>query len=100
MLPLKPHEMAGQALLLLSDYSSYMTGGEYFVDGLVFHPLYACPALICQTEDSSSGDSIQSLLVQGHNFPRTVFEIIVNYKALQTIRIVRSTQNRKGALKV
>ena len=27
--------MTGQALLLLSDYASYMTGGEYFVDGLV-----------------------------------------------------------------
>lgn len=36
-LPLKrfaePEEMTGQALLLLSDYASYMTGGEYFVDG-------------------------------------------------------------------
>ncbi|KAF9484230.1 NADP-dependent mannitol dehydrogenase MtDH [Pholiota conissans] len=29
----EPHEMVGQALLLLSDYASYMTGGEYFVDG-------------------------------------------------------------------
>lgn len=29
----EPHEMAGQALLLLSEHSSYMTGGEYFVDG-------------------------------------------------------------------
>jgi len=29
----EPHEMAGQTVLLLSDYSSYMTGGEYFVDG-------------------------------------------------------------------
>jgi len=29
----EPHEMAGQALLLLSDHASYMTGGEYFVDG-------------------------------------------------------------------
>lgn len=27
--------MAGQALLLLSDHASYMTGGEYFVDGSV-----------------------------------------------------------------
>ncbi|KAF7976925.1 hypothetical protein HWV62_5332 [Athelia sp. TMB] len=38
-LPLKrfaePEEMAGQALLLLSDHASYMTGGEYFVDGYV-----------------------------------------------------------------
>ncbi|KAF8634994.1 hypothetical protein AX15_000609 [Amanita polypyramis BW_CC] len=36
-LPLKrfaePEEMTGQAMLLLSDASSYMTGGEYFVDG-------------------------------------------------------------------
>ncbi|KAK2462556.1 hypothetical protein APHAL10511_005526 [Amanita phalloides] len=36
-LPLKrfaePHEMTGQALLLLSDHATYMTGGEYFVDG-------------------------------------------------------------------
>jgi len=36
-LPLKrfaePHEITGQALLLLSDHASYMTGGEYFVDG-------------------------------------------------------------------
>ncbi|KAJ2912669.1 hypothetical protein MD484_g7735, partial [Candolleomyces efflorescens] len=36
-LPLKrfaePDEMTGQALLLLSDHASYMTGGEYFVDG-------------------------------------------------------------------
>ncbi|CCM02002.1 uncharacterized protein FIBRA_04076 [Fibroporia radiculosa] len=34
----KPHEMAPQTLLLLSDYASYMTGQEYFVDGgqLVF----------------------------------------------------------------
>ena len=31
----QPHEMTGQALLLLSDYASYMTGGEYFVDGSV-----------------------------------------------------------------
>jgi len=29
----EPHEMSGQALLLLSDHASYMTGGEYFVDG-------------------------------------------------------------------
>jgi len=29
----EPHEMAGQALLLLSEHASYMTGGEYFVDG-------------------------------------------------------------------
>lgn len=29
----EPHEMAGQAVLLLSDHASYMTGGEYFVDG-------------------------------------------------------------------
>jgi len=29
----EPHEMAGQALLLLSDHASYMTGNEYFVDG-------------------------------------------------------------------
>jgi len=36
-IPLKrfaePHEMTGQAILLLSDHASYMTGGEYFVDG-------------------------------------------------------------------
>jgi len=36
-IPLKrfaePHEMVGQAILLLSDYASYMTGAEYFVDG-------------------------------------------------------------------
>ncbi|PCH37430.1 putative NADP-dependent mannitol dehydrogenase [Wolfiporia cocos MD-104 SS10] len=29
----RPHEMAPQALLLLSDHASYMTGQEYFVDG-------------------------------------------------------------------
>ena len=29
----EPHEMAGQAILLLSDHASYMTGGEYFIDG-------------------------------------------------------------------
>ncbi|EPQ50760.1 putative NADP-dependent mannitol dehydrogenase [Gloeophyllum trabeum ATCC 11539] len=29
----KPEEMTGQTVLLLSDYASYMTGGEYFVDG-------------------------------------------------------------------
>jgi NAD(P)-dependent dehydrogenase (short-subunit alcohol dehydrogenase family) len=29
----EPHEMSGQALLLLSDHASYMTGNEYFVDG-------------------------------------------------------------------
>ncbi|KAH7929033.1 NAD(P)-binding protein [Leucogyrophana mollusca] len=29
----EPHEMTGQAVLLLSDHGSYMTGGEYFVDG-------------------------------------------------------------------
>ncbi|OAX36463.1 NADP-dependent mannitol dehydrogenase [Rhizopogon vinicolor AM-OR11-026] len=29
----KPEEIAGQALLLLSDHASYMTGGEYLVDG-------------------------------------------------------------------
>ncbi|KAJ2930610.1 hypothetical protein H1R20_g6481, partial [Candolleomyces eurysporus] len=29
----EPVEMTGQALLLLSDHASYMTGGEYFVDG-------------------------------------------------------------------
>lgn len=31
----EPEEMSGQAILLLSDYGSYMTGGEYFVDGYV-----------------------------------------------------------------
>lgn len=29
--------MAGQAVLLLSDHASYMTGGEYFVDGYVWY---------------------------------------------------------------
>ncbi|KAG0143664.1 hypothetical protein CROQUDRAFT_660923 [Cronartium quercuum f. sp. fusiforme G11] len=29
----EPEEMAGQAILLLSNRASYMTGGEYFVDG-------------------------------------------------------------------
>ncbi|KAF9511098.1 hypothetical protein BS47DRAFT_1471271 [Hydnum rufescens UP504] len=29
----EPEEMVGQTVLLLSDYASYMTGGEYFVDG-------------------------------------------------------------------
>ncbi|OAV89420.1 NADP-dependent mannitol dehydrogenase [Puccinia triticina 1-1 BBBD Race 1] len=29
----EPEEMAGQAILLLSSKASYMTGGEYFVDG-------------------------------------------------------------------
>lgn len=29
----EPKEQTGQALLLLSDHASYMTGGEYFVDG-------------------------------------------------------------------
>jgi len=29
----EPEEMVGQTLLLLSDYASYQTGGEYFVDG-------------------------------------------------------------------
>ncbi|KAG6876524.1 hypothetical protein C0993_002483, partial [Termitomyces sp. T159_Od127] len=29
----QPHEIAGQALLLLSEHATYMTGGEYFVDG-------------------------------------------------------------------
>jgi len=27
--------MSGQALLLLSEHASYMTGNEYFVDGCV-----------------------------------------------------------------
>jgi len=31
----KPDEITGQAILLLSDRASYMTGGEYFVDGYV-----------------------------------------------------------------
>ncbi|GLB41435.1 putative KR domain containing protein [Lyophyllum shimeji] len=30
---LQAQEIAGQAILLLSDHASYMTGGEYFVDG-------------------------------------------------------------------
>lgn len=29
----EPHEMTGQCVLLLSDWATYMTGGEYFVDG-------------------------------------------------------------------
>jgi sorbose reductase len=29
----EPEEMGGQTVLLLSEYGSYMTGGEYFVDG-------------------------------------------------------------------
>ncbi|KIM36361.1 hypothetical protein M413DRAFT_449238 [Hebeloma cylindrosporum] len=29
----EPQEMTAQALLLLSDYASYMTGSEYFIDG-------------------------------------------------------------------
>ncbi|KIJ92323.1 hypothetical protein K443DRAFT_125986 [Laccaria amethystina LaAM-08-1] len=32
----EPDEIPGQALLLLSDHASYMTGGEYFVDGYPF----------------------------------------------------------------
>ncbi|KZT26065.1 NADP-dependent mannitol dehydrogenase [Neolentinus lepideus HHB14362 ss-1] len=29
----KPEEITGQTILLLSDYASYMTGGEYLIDG-------------------------------------------------------------------
>lgn len=29
----EPEEMIGQTVLLLSDYASYQTGAEYFVDG-------------------------------------------------------------------
>jgi len=29
----QPHEIAGQALLLLSRHASYMTGGDYLIDG-------------------------------------------------------------------
>lgn len=29
----RPEQITGQALLLLSEHASYMTGGEYFVDG-------------------------------------------------------------------
>jgi NAD(P)-dependent dehydrogenase (short-subunit alcohol dehydrogenase family) len=29
----EPEEMAGQTVLLLSDYASYQTGTEYVVDG-------------------------------------------------------------------
>ncbi|KAF8513240.1 NADP-dependent mannitol dehydrogenase [Gautieria morchelliformis] len=29
----EPREMTGQAVLLLTEYASYMTGGEYFIDG-------------------------------------------------------------------
>nr|1H5Q_A Chain A, NADP-DEPENDENT MANNITOL DEHYDROGENASE [Agaricus bisporus]1H5Q_B Chain B, NADP-DEPENDENT MANNITOL DEHYDROGENASE [Agaricus bisporus]1H5Q_C Chain C, NADP-DEPENDENT MANNITOL DEHYDROGENASE [Agaricus bisporus]1H5Q_D Chain D, NADP-DEPENDENT MANNITOL DEHYDROGENASE [Agaricus bisporus]1H5Q_E Chain E, NADP-DEPENDENT MANNITOL DEHYDROGENASE [Agaricus bisporus]1H5Q_F Chain F, NADP-DEPENDENT MANNITOL DEHYDROGENASE [Agaricus bisporus]1H5Q_G Chain G, NADP-DEPENDENT MANNITOL DEHYDROGENASE [Agaricus len=29
----QPEEMTGQAILLLSDHATYMTGGEYFIDG-------------------------------------------------------------------
>lgn len=40
----EPHEMTGQAILLLSDTASYMTGGEYFVDGYVIY-FRACSTL-------------------------------------------------------
>jgi hypothetical protein len=56
----EPQEMAGQAVLLLSDYASYMTGAEYFVDGCVapsllffvvkFHELTGVVAAILCTE--------------------------------------------------
>lgn len=36
----EPEEMVGQTVLLLSDYASYMTGGEYFVDGYVQFPFF------------------------------------------------------------
>ncbi|KAH6902012.1 NADP-dependent mannitol dehydrogenase [Coprinopsis sp. MPI-PUGE-AT-0042] len=36
----EPEEMTGLALLLLSKHSSYMTGGEYFVDGCVFTVIF------------------------------------------------------------
>ena len=36
----EPHEMTGQAILLLSDHASYMTGGEYFVDGYAYISSY------------------------------------------------------------
>ena len=29
----EPFEQTGQVLLLLSDYSSYITGAEHFIDG-------------------------------------------------------------------
>ncbi|GLB39512.1 putative KR domain containing protein [Lyophyllum shimeji] len=49
----EPHEMTGQALLLLSEHASYMTGGEYFVDG---------GQLICQVGQLPSlfGQNIRS----------------------------------------
>lgn len=54
----EPHEMTGQAILLLSDTASYMTGGEYFVDGYVacFQAEYFFPILMFLLADSSYGD--------------------------------------------
>jgi len=42
----EPCEMTGQALLLLSDHASYMTGGEYFVDGSVIYRSLLCLRVI------------------------------------------------------
>lgn len=62
----EPHEHTGQALLLLSDHATYMTGGEYFVDGgaSFFVPCSGFGADVSLgSQDSSSGFVPFALLV-------------------------------------
>lgn len=52
----KPHEMAPQVLLLLSEHASYMTGQEYFVDGYVLlsFSMTGLSVETCDAVDNSS----------------------------------------------
>jgi Enoyl-(Acyl carrier protein) reductase len=59
----EPQEMVGQTVLLLSDYASYMTGGEYFVDGCVapasnFDVIFTVLTITSHTVASSSGRDV------------------------------------------
>jgi hypothetical protein len=56
--------MTGQAVLLLTEYASYMTGGEYFVDGYVLNvsPYYYF-SYKCMTGDNSSGNVLENVSI-------------------------------------
>jgi len=68
-IPLKrfaePKEMIGQTVLLLSEYASYQTGGEYFVDGYVFFAGCGIKRLTCTFSLQRSAHLVDACIPMG-----------------------------------
>ena len=60
--------MTGQALLLLSEHASYMTGGEYFVHGSVYLFQAVLKESFLITFIQRASDLVNATKIEGLNY--------------------------------